>query len=71
MKVHARPMSGKVVVSTWCKGCSNGHHDILRPCPVCGRSVLEKRDLRAAGGGTDRALDAVLFVAVPGEAGRP
>lgn len=61
MKVHAKPEQGKAVVSVTCEGCSNGHHDVLRPCPSCGRSVLEKRNLRAQHGGTDRALDAVLF----------
>lgn len=45
-----------------CETCSDGHHDVLRPCPGCGRSVLEKRELRAAHGGTDAVLDVVIGV---------
>lgn len=62
MKVHARPASGKVVLSTTCEGCSDGHHDVLRFCPSCGRSPLDKRNLRAGISGTDPVLDAVLGV---------
>lgn len=43
-----------------CRWCSNGAHDILRPCSECGRSAREKRNLRAALYGTDVALDALL-----------
>ena len=45
-----------------CEACSDGHHDVLRACQECGRSPLEKRNLRATLGGTDRVLDAVLGV---------
>jgi hypothetical protein len=61
MKIHAQPEQGKVVVSAVCEGCDNGAHDVLRPCPTCGRSVLEKRNLRAALYGADLALDDVVF----------
>ena len=61
MKVHASAHAGKVVISSTCEGCSSGLHDILRPCPVCKRSVAEKANLRGAAGGRDRAVDAVVF----------
>lgn len=40
MKVHVRPERGKVVVSARCKGCGVGTPDMLRPCPICGQSVV-------------------------------
>ncbi len=61
MKIHVRAHEGKVVVSSSCVGCSNGLHDVLRPCPVCGLTVLGKRNLY----GTDRGLDAIVFSAPP------
>lgn len=71
MKVQARPQRGKVVVSVTCSGCSDGFHDVLRSCPVCKRSPLDKREMRAARDGTDVVLDAVLGVRPRAEAGRP
>jgi hypothetical protein len=65
MKIHVRAHEGKVVVSSSCEGCSNGLHDILRPCPVCGLTVLGKRNLRASLFGTDRAIDSVVFFGAP------
>jgi hypothetical protein len=67
MKIHASADGRKVVVSSTCQCCDNGAYDVLRPCPGCGRSVLEKRNLRASQGGTDTMLDSLLF----GEAVEP
>ncbi len=71
MKVHVSPQRGKVVVSSVCAGCSNGLHDVLRGCPVCGLSVLGKRNLRASLYGADRGVDAVVFAAPPPPSVKP
>jgi hypothetical protein len=44
-----------------CEGCSGGFYDVLRPCPVCKATVVDKRNLRAAAGGADPVLDKVIF----------
>jgi hypothetical protein len=71
MKIQVRPIAGKVVVLSACAGCSNGLHDVLRGCPVCGLSVLGKRNLRASLYGADRGLDAVVFAAPPPPSVKP
>jgi hypothetical protein len=38
----------------FCEGCSDGAHDILRSCPVCLRTPVEKRAAREASGVDDR-----------------
>ena len=48
-----------------CEGCSNGLHDILRPCPTCKRTVAQKADLRGALYGHDAYVDALVFCASP------
>lgn len=44
-----------------CQTCQDGFVDILRPCPDCKRSTLEKRNARAAAGDADTWADPVLF----------
>lgn len=51
------------VQTTVCEACSNGCHDILRPCKDCGRSVVDKANLRGAMYGVDRHVEAVVFCA--------
>ena len=68
MAITVRPEKGKAFA---CVACSNGCHDVLRPCEVCGRSVAEKRDLRVALYGTSAQLDALLFCGTSGKAVRP